>query len=201
MNSNESTYDRRAFPICKPYGCERGAEYRRFAREFLAGAQSIDADDNFSIDEVLLGTHQGGDDPSAAAATTQQATRSCARRNKKAAGILQKYILDERLRTLLVTEHGGNGRDMWKRLKTECDEPPDEQSVAVLKKEITSATILQTVGFKHNSISSFKLHLDKREDRAGERSRVRARPLRRDARRHRRRHPPPEARRAATSSP
>ena len=59
-----------------------------------------------------------------------------------------------------MTEHGGNGRDMWKRLKTECDEPPDEQSVAVLKKEITSATILQTVGFKHNSISSFKLHLD-----------------------------------------
>ena len=54
-NTNDATYDRRAFPTCKPYAGDRGAEYRRFSREFLAGAQSLDADDNYSIDEVLLG--------------------------------------------------------------------------------------------------------------------------------------------------
>ena len=58
MQLNDATYDRRAFTICRPYDCSRGAEYRRFSREFLAGGQSIDADENFSADEVLLGLDQ-----------------------------------------------------------------------------------------------------------------------------------------------
>ena len=91
MQTNDATYDRRAFPICRPYDCSRGAEYRRFCREFLAGAQAVDADNDYTVEEVLLGQDQGGDHPGAAAATTAAANRAHARRIKKAAGILQKY--------------------------------------------------------------------------------------------------------------
>ena len=81
MQSNDATYDRRAFPICRPYDCSRGAEYRRFSREFLAGAQSIDVDDNYSLDEVVLGLHQGGDDPSAQASSGNNLCGAAIRRD------------------------------------------------------------------------------------------------------------------------
>ena len=61
--SNDSTYDRRAFPIARPTPGDRGSDCPRFQREFLAGAQAYKIDDDWSLDEVLLGNDAGGDGP------------------------------------------------------------------------------------------------------------------------------------------
>ena len=65
MQANEATYDKRAFPIARPTTCAKGAECKRFQEEFINGAQSIDIDNDYTLDDVLLGKDQGGDAPGA----------------------------------------------------------------------------------------------------------------------------------------
>ena len=67
MQANEATYDKRAFPIARPTTCAKGAECKRFQEEFINGAQSIDIDNDYTLDDVLLGKDQGGDAPGAPA--------------------------------------------------------------------------------------------------------------------------------------
>jgi hypothetical protein len=55
MQASESTYDKRAYPIARPTDCRKGAESKRFQEEFLAGAQAVEVDADYTLDEVLLG--------------------------------------------------------------------------------------------------------------------------------------------------
>jgi hypothetical protein len=73
--------------------------------------------------------------------------------------MVQKYILGERLRTKLISECGSNGREFWLAYIRECEETPDEQTIAIIKRDIESTTILSTVGFRKDSISQYELLL------------------------------------------
>ena len=42
MQESDATYDRRAFPLCRPTDCSKGAECERFKTEFINGAQRIE---------------------------------------------------------------------------------------------------------------------------------------------------------------
>ena len=42
MQESDATYDRRAFPLCRPTDCSKGAECERFKAEFINGAQRIE---------------------------------------------------------------------------------------------------------------------------------------------------------------
>ena len=52
---NIDNYDSRKYPICAPLFGTRGADARRFVREFPSGAQAIEVDADHLMDESLTG--------------------------------------------------------------------------------------------------------------------------------------------------
>ena len=59
MQANESTYDKRAYPIARPTDCSKGAECKRFQTEFLQGAQAVE------VEKITTTTRGGGGAPGA----------------------------------------------------------------------------------------------------------------------------------------
>ena len=69
MQESDATYDRRAFPLCRPTDCSKGAECERFKTEFINGAQRIEmvtlttgpaaggATLEYCLDDILLGMY------------------------------------------------------------------------------------------------------------------------------------------------
>ena len=114
MQANDSTYDKRAYPIARPTDCSKGAECKRFQAEFCAGAQAIDmgeivtgaqagGDTLFlALDDIVLGMYPGGGGANAPGGVLNGAnTRKLNAMQKKAAGIMNKYFLDEDYRKSL----------------------------------------------------------------------------------------------------
>ena len=100
MQANESTYDKRAYPIARPTDCSKGAECKRFQAEFCAGAQAIDigevvtgahaGDDTLflALDDIVLGMYPGGGGANAPGGVLNgENTRKLNSMQKKAAGI------------------------------------------------------------------------------------------------------------------
>ena len=65
MQTDRDTYDAKKYPLCAPCWGKKGQETERFKREFLAQLQKVDADEDWQVDDVLIGVDQGGDAPNA----------------------------------------------------------------------------------------------------------------------------------------
>ena len=154
------SYDSKKYPLCCPMLEVYGPDFKRFKREFISAASTVDCDADWALDDVTLGRDPGGDAPGAplfpaGVAALAQAEAASRKRKKKAAGYLIKYVIDPTLRESLLNEHPGDGREMWLALLEQCDTPTDEMETATRKASINSATILHTVGFKEGALPQF----------------------------------------------
>ena len=52
MQTQDSTYDSRRFPVCRPTAGERGAECKRFQEDWLLRTQGIEADDDWMMEHA-----------------------------------------------------------------------------------------------------------------------------------------------------
>ena len=172
MQESDATYDRRAFPLCRPTDCSKGAECERFKTEFINGAQRIEmvtlttgpaaggATLEYCLDDILLGMYPTSGVAGAPAGTLNaENTAKLVKAQKRAASILAPYFLLKNFRDALVREAGTHGRNMWVAYLRECEEAPDEQTTSQIKTEIQSSTILSTVGFRESSVSLYKRHI------------------------------------------
>ena len=170
MQSFAQTYDVRKYPICCPTNCAKGAECERFIREFLLGAQAIEIDAEYTLDEVLLGSDRGGDATGAEAhpgvaphlrdAEYLASTAKRTKRLKLAAAKIEKYFLDKNLHATLTRLYGKDGREMWKAYISACKDDQDDQATSERKINIMASTILSSVGFGISSVSKYKAFLD-----------------------------------------
>ena len=101
---------RKTFPICKPYEGGTSEDAARFLKDFIDGLDDIDSgtSGNFTLGDVALGVHEGGNAPTAtpiagAAATVASKTRARDQRRKKLASTLKKYILIESIKSSLTS--------------------------------------------------------------------------------------------------
>ena len=153
-------WDRRQHPICRPTRGERGAEARRFLREFIQGSKKIEIDADWSLDDVLLDNDAGGGGPSAppgVLTAAQQGYRT--KRHKKAAAIFLDYILHSRLADTLRDAHPDDGHDMLEMYKRKNDITDSAMVAADTRAEIQRATILNLVGFRKDSLAEFDIIL------------------------------------------
>ena len=56
---------RKAFPNCKPFGLDGVNDGERFYKEFPEGMNAVDADKDWTVGDVLEGSHKGGRAPGA----------------------------------------------------------------------------------------------------------------------------------------
>ena len=155
-----NSWDRRQHPLCRPTRGERGAEARRFVREFIQGGKKLELDDQHTLDEVVLDDDQGGAGPNAPpGALTAQQQRQRLKRHKKAAAILLDYILHKRLADTLREAHPDDGHLMLELYKRKQDIQDSEMVAADTRAEIQNSTILATVGFKKDSLNEYDLFL------------------------------------------
>ena len=133
MQSFAQTYDVRKYPICCPTNCAKGAECERFVREFLLGAQAIEIDAEYTLDEVLLGQDQGGDAPGAPAhagtaphgrapgdAEYLASLAKHTKRLKLAAAKIEKYFLDKNLHATLTRLYGKTSAHVYSSHAQSC---------------------------------------------------------------------------------
>ena len=160
--------------ICKPFAGDRG-DGDRFVNEFLDAAAAKQADDDWTMDEVLLGQDGGGDAagapvlgaPAAGGLPAGGTARERTRRLKTTTALLLHHVLDPSLKATLralggAAAGGHDARGMWVFFSANFRTPTTTSDVMQMKAEIQMTPILQAVGFGDGSVLKFKMFLDKK---------------------------------------
>ena len=160
--------------ICKPFAGDRG-DGDRFVSEFLDAAAAKKADDDWTMDEVLLGQDGGGDAAGAPALGAAAAgglpaggtARERSRRLKTTTALLLHHVLDPSLKATLralggAAAGGHDARAMWVFFTANFRTPTTTSDVMQMKAEMQMTPILQAVGFGDGSVLKFKMFLDKK---------------------------------------
>ena len=160
--------------ICKPFAGDRG-DGDRFVSEFLDAAAAKKADDDWTMDEVLLGQDGGGDAAGAPALGAAAAgglpaggtARERTRRLKATTALLLHHVLDPSLKATLralggAAAGGHDARAMWVFFTANFRTPTTTSDVMQMKAEMQMTPILQAVGFGDGSVLKFKMFLDKK---------------------------------------
>ena len=134
--------------ICKPFAGDRG-DGDRFVSEFLDAAAAKKADDDWTMDEVLLGQDGGGDAAGAPALGAAAAgglpaggtARERTRRLKATTALLLHHVLDPSLKATLralggAAAGGHDARAMWVFFTANFRTPTTTSDVMQMKAEM-----------------------------------------------------------------
>ena len=116
---------------CKPYDGNR-TDATRFMREFVECAVLIEADDDYTVQDVISGRDRGGASPEAPPLPTQQhedgapnpqyaiAVNAMGKRRRKAGAIILKYMVNCETLKQTLRQHLGDGYQMWQLWLATC---------------------------------------------------------------------------------
>lgn len=143
-------------------------DWKRFTRDLLAHCGSITDDSGSSVADHFLGIDMGGPAagapvlPGGAAAAAVKMQRLERNRRSKSYAEIYKYVLDDDVREVLRTTHLGRGRDCYTYLEGLYDRPITTAELKRLRGEWNELTIVHDIGIRKDSISSFVVAMQRK---------------------------------------